>query len=82
VIAGTAATAPQSTLRWRGLGGITMRALVFSAFLLTAAATAAHAATADHGNIVVNGKAVTHSGQDSDPVASPDGKPRKQARAW
>jgi len=51
-----------------------MRALVFSAFLLTAAATAAHAATADHGNIVVNGKAVTHSGQDSDPVASPDGK--------
>jgi hypothetical protein len=38
--------------------------------------TAGLAATVrvDHGNIVVNGKAITHSGRDSDPVASPDGK--------
>jgi hypothetical protein len=43
--------------------------------LFLAASSVAHAATVsvDHGNIVVDGKAVTSGGHDSDPVLSPDG---------
>lgn len=52
-----------------------MRGLILAGAML-AAAGAAQAATVgvDHGNIVVNGKAITHAGQDSDPVMAPDGK--------
>ncbi len=51
-----------------------MRTLVFAAALLAATAAQAATVTADHGNILLDGKAITHSGQDSDPVIAPDGK--------
>jgi hypothetical protein len=53
-----------------------MRALVLAATAAVALAGGAFGATvsADHGNIVVNGKVVTHSGLDGDPVLTPDGK--------
>src|SRR3569832_2029729 len=62
------------TARMAATREITVRGLILAGAML--AAGAAHAATVgvDHGNIVVNGKAITHAGQDSDPVVAPDGK--------
>lgn len=52
-----------------------MRGLVSATvFLAMTAAAQATTVAVDHGNVVVNGKAITHSGRDGDPVASPDGK--------
>jgi hypothetical protein len=46
----------------------------FSALLVVASIVGTHAAnlSVDHGNIVLNGKTLTHGGHDSDPVMSPD----------
>ncbi|MBV9420100.1 MAG: PD40 domain-containing protein [Alphaproteobacteria bacterium] len=53
-----------------------MREWISAAVAGLVLAGAANAATvsADHGNIVVNGKAIMTSGHDSAPVLSPDGK--------
>ena len=50
--------------------------IVLPILLAATLAGAASAATvgADRGNLVVNGKAITAGGRDSDPVLSPDGK--------
>jgi len=50
-----------------------MRGLVFAIGGLAAMAQAATVGV-NHGNIVVNGKAITHSGHDGDPLLAPDGK--------
>ncbi|MBL6854267.1 MAG: PD40 domain-containing protein [Alphaproteobacteria bacterium] len=51
-----------------------MLGVALAAAVLAGAPAQAAIATADHGNIVVNGKAITHSGNDSDPLLTPDGK--------
>ena len=50
--------------------------LLLSTLLAVCFASTADAATvgADHGNILVDGKAITRGGHDFDPVLSPDGK--------
>jgi hypothetical protein len=45
-----------------------------AAAVMLAAGAQAATVSVEHGNIVVNGKPITHSGHDSDPVASRDGK--------
>src|SRR5690348_16733215 len=53
-----------------------MRGCIWAPGAMVALLGAADAATVgtDHGNIVVNGKPITRSGHDSDPLLTPDGR--------
>jgi len=51
-----------------------MRAIVLATAVLLAGAAQAATVGVDHGNIAVNGRTITHSGHDSEPVLSPDGR--------
>lgn len=51
-----------------------MRALALLATVMLAGVAQAATVGVDRGNVLVDGKAVTHSGRDSEPVLAPDGK--------
>jgi hypothetical protein len=63
------------TLRLQAVKGLGMRTvLVVASVALLATAVQAATVKAEHGVIVLNGKALTSGGRDSDPVLSPDHK--------